>query len=70
MKFPISFEDFIKDPIKAIMFLVLVGIVFLYIDNRMVYKEQIETQKVRINKLEQDVEKLQQTVLKLIEECD
>lgn len=70
MKFPISFEDFIKDPIKAIMFLVLVGIVFLYIDNRMVYKEQIEAQKVRINKLEQDVEKLQQTVLKLVEECD
>jgi len=70
MKFPISFEDFIKDPIKAIMFLVLVGIVFLYIDNRMVYKEQIETQKVRINKLEQDVEKLQQTVVKLVEECD
>jgi len=70
MKLPISFEDFIKDPIKAIMFLVLVGIVFLYIDNRMVYKEQIETQKVRINKLEQDVEKLQQTVVKLVEECD
>jgi hypothetical protein len=70
MKFPISFEDFIKDPIKAIMFLVLVGIVFLYVDNRMVYKEQIEAQKVRINKLEQDVEKLQQTVVKLVEECD
>jgi hypothetical protein len=70
MKFPISFEDFIKDPIKAIMFLVLVGIVFLYIDNRMVYKEQIEAQRVRINKLEQDVEKLQQTVVKLVEECD
>jgi len=65
MKFPISFEDFIKDPIKAIMFLVLVGIVFLY-----VYKEQIEAQKERINKLEQDVEKLQQTVVKLVEECD
>ena len=70
MKFPISFEDFIKDPIKAIMFLVLVGIVFLYVDNRMIYKEQIEAQKVRINKLEQDVEKLQQTVVKLVEECD
>lgn len=70
MKFPISFEDFIKDPIKAIMFLVLMGIVFLYVDNRMVYKEQIEAQKVRINKLEQDVEKLQQTVVKLVEECD
>ena len=70
MKFPISFEDFIKDPIKAMMFLVLVGIVFLYVDNRMVYKEQIEAQKVRINKLEQDVEKLQQTVVKLVEECD
>jgi hypothetical protein len=70
MKFPISFEDFVKDPIKAIMFLVLVGIVFLYIDNRMVYKEQIEAQKERIVKLEQDVEKLQQTVVKLVKECD
>ena len=70
MKFPISFEDFIKDPIKAIMFLVLVGIVFLYIDNRMVYKEQIEAQKLRITKLEGEVEKLQEDIVKLAKECD
>ena len=70
MKFPISFEDFIKDPIKAIMFLVLVGIVFLYIDNRMVYKEQIEAQKIRITKLEGEVEKLQEDIVKLAKECD
>lgn len=70
MKFPISFEDFIKDPIKAIMFLVLVGIVFLYIDNRMVYKEQIEAQKLRITKLEGEVQKLQEDIVKLAKECD
>jgi len=70
MKFPISFEDFIKDPIKAIMFLVLVGIVFLYIDNRMVYKEQIEAQKIRITKLEGEVQKLQEDIVKLAKECD
>jgi|694.fasta_scaffold02359_11 hypothetical protein len=70
MKFPISFEDFIKDPIKAIMFLVLVGIVFLYIDNRMVYKEQIEAQKSRITKLEGEVQKLQEDIVKLAKECD
>ena len=70
MKFPISFEDFIKDPIKAIMFLVLVGIVFLYIDNRMVYKEQIEAQKIRITKLEGEVEKLQEDIVKLAKECN
>ena len=70
MKFPISFEDFIKDPIKAIMFLVLVGIVFLYVDNRMVYKEQIEAQKSRITKLEGEVQKLQEDIVKLAKECD
>lgn len=70
MKFPISFEDFIKDPIKAIMFLVLVGIVFLYIDNRMVYKEQIEAQKLRITKLEGEVQKLQEDIVKLAKECN
>ena len=70
MKFPISFEDFIKDPIKAIMFLVLVGIVFLYIDNRMVYKEQIEAQKSRITKLEGEVQKLHEDIVKLAKECD
>jgi polyhydroxyalkanoate synthesis regulator phasin len=52
------------------MFLVLVGIVFLYIDNRMVYKEQIEAQKSRITKLEGEVQKLQEDIVKLAKECD
>ena len=63
--FPVSFKEFIKDPVKAILFLAIIAIMYLYIDNKMVYKEQIQTQAVRIVKLETQVGELQDKLLSL-----
>ena len=32
MKFPISYDQFKKNPIKAILFLVLIAVVYLYVE--------------------------------------
>ena len=42
MKFPISYDQFKKNPIKAILFLVLIAVVYLYVENRINYTSQIE----------------------------
>jgi len=60
---PVSFKEFTKDPIKAILFLSVVAIMYLYIDNRLVYKNQIERQEARIEKLEGQVQTLQNMLI-------
>lgn len=42
MALPVSFEQFAKDPLKAIMFLVVCAVGYLYIDNKMNLNTQIE----------------------------
>ena len=65
MTFPISFKEFVTDPIKATLFLALVAIMYLYIDNKLVYKRQIEKQEERIIMLEDKVDTLQQKIIGL-----
>jgi len=52
MKLPVSFEQFVKNPISAIAFILVIVVGYLYIDNKMVYKEQLNEHKQRIEKLE------------------
>jgi len=42
MALPVSFEQFAKDPLKAIMFLVVCAVGYLYVDNKMNLTSQIE----------------------------
>jgi hypothetical protein len=42
MALPINFEQFAKDPLKAIMFLVVCAVGYLYADNKMNLNAQIE----------------------------
>lgn len=42
MAIPVSFEQFAKDPLKAIMFLVVCAVGYLYVDNKMNLNSQIE----------------------------
>ena len=65
MKFPISFKEFISDPVKAMLFLCLIAIMYLYIDNKMVYKDQIMRDEAKIEKLEKKVETLENKLLEL-----
>jgi len=65
MKLPVSFKEFSKDPIKALLFLTIIAIMYLYIDNKMAYKEQIEKQDERIELLEDKVEILQDKIIEI-----
>ena len=42
MALPVSFEQFAKDPLKAIMFLVVCAVGYLNVDNKMNLNAQIE----------------------------
>jgi len=55
---PISFKDFSKDPVKGMLFLVLIAIGYLYVDGKMNYTSQIETQSKKIQVLEVRIENL------------
>ena len=42
MKLPLSYDQFKKNPIKAILFMVLIAVVYLYVENRINYTKQID----------------------------
>ena len=65
MDFKVSFDQFKKDPMKAVLYLALGAIMYLYIDNKMVTSDQISylmdqntTKDVKIDKLQEDIMKL------------
>ena len=49
---PISFKDFAKNPVVGTLFVVLIGISYLYIDIKSTFRGQIESQEYRITNLE------------------
>jgi hypothetical protein len=55
---PISFEQFSKDPVKGFLFITLIAIGYLYVDQKMQYTEQIERQGQKIEKLEAKIDAL------------
>jgi hypothetical protein len=61
---PITYKDFLKNPIVGILFLSLSAISFLYIDNKGSYKDIINKQEIRITKLENKLDILQNEVHK------
>jgi hypothetical protein len=60
----ISYKEFLKNPVIGILFLSLFAITYLYIDNKSKYKNIIAKQEIRIDKLEGDVERLQNDITK------
>ena len=55
---PISFEQFSKDPVKGFLFITLIAIGYLYVNQKMQYTEQIERQGSKIEKLEAKIDAL------------
>ena len=62
MKLPISFEQFKKNPIKALLFLLLIAVGYLYFENRINYAEQIEKCEAQYVKCDTKIEKLERKV--------
>jgi len=67
MKLPVSFDQFKKSPIAAIAFVLVIVVGYLYIDNKMVYAQQLEEHKGRIEKLERDEKDLEAKLDKINE---
>jgi hypothetical protein len=58
IKPPISFKEFSKDPVKGLLFIVLIAIGYLYIDGKVNYTGQIQKQGQKIEVLENKVDLL------------
>ena len=59
MKLPIDFKDFAKDPVKGVLFIVLLAVGYLYFDNKSSYKEQTEDIKKQYTTCGEKVENLE-----------
>ena len=51
MKAPISFEQFKKDPVKGLLFMVIVAIGYLYFDIKTNYSSQVDKCDVNVVEL-------------------
>lgn len=60
----ITFKEFVKQPILAILFVLLCAIGYLYVDQKLFYNAQIEAQGQKIEKLELKVEQLTEQLRK------
>lgn len=57
---PITFSEFVKEPVKGVMFLCLVAVGYLYVDLKLNYNNQIEKQGQKIEMLESKIDLLTQ----------
>lgn len=64
MKTPITFEQFSKDPVKGLLFIVIVAIGYLYIDIKMNYSGQVNKCDTEVVQLNQKVDKLTEHIRK------
>jgi len=64
MKTPITFEQFSKDPVKGLLFIVIVAIGYLYIDIKMNYSDQVSKREDEIVALNGKIDKLTEHVRK------
>lgn len=56
VKPPISFREFSKDPVKGLLFIVLIAIGYLYVDIKLSNKEVVTKQDAKIVVLETKVD--------------
>jgi len=59
MKVGVSYKDFLKNPLVAILFLSVMGLGYLYLDNKGVYQETIIRHEGQIQDLRVDIKELQ-----------
>jgi len=64
MKLPVSYKEFVKQPIVATLFIVLCGISALYVDVRSTFQDQAKAKNVRIEKVENRLDLVQNALRK------
>lgn len=63
-----SFKEFVKNPIVGLMFLALVAVGYLYIDNRTTLTNQISHLREEIKTLQTDYKELNNKFIENLEE--
>jgi hypothetical protein len=58
VKMPVTFKEFSKEPVKALMFICLVAVGYLYIDGKVSNTTQIKSQNKKIEVLEAKIDAL------------
>jgi hypothetical protein len=58
MKLPVSYDQFVKNPIVGLMFLCISGLVYIYLSSNSDKSSSLEQCNVRVEKLESDKELL------------
>lgn len=64
IKPPISFKEFSKDPVKGLLFIVLIAIGYLYVDIKMSNKDIQNKQDIKIEVLETKVQTMSEQLRK------
>ncbi len=61
-KMPVSFEQFVKNPVAAVAFCMLIAVGYLYYDGKSSAEAQIAQQNLKIEALELEVKMLRDQV--------
>jgi len=65
MSLPIKFEQFLKHPIAAVAFCMLLAVGYLFYELRDSYNNQLKDQNIRIEKLEKKIEEYEDKLEKM-----
>ena len=55
-----DFKAFIKNPLASVLFLCIIAISYLYINNRTVYEETIMKHEIQIQELKEELHELRE----------
>lgn len=58
IKMPVTFKEFSKEPVKAMLFIVTLAIGYLYVDMKMMYSKNIDGQSAKLDKVEMKIDAL------------
>tara|TARA_R110002126_G_scaffold240559_1_gene384177 strand:+ start:435 stop:659 length:225 start_codon:yes stop_codon:yes gene_type:complete len=66
----VSFKEFVKNPIVALLFICLMAIGYLYVDNRATLTNQISRLEKDIEQLEVDYKELNNKFIETLQKID
>lgn len=66
----VSFKEFIKNPIVALLFMCLMAIGYLYIDNRATLTAQVEDLQEEVKDLKEDNKELNNKIIDILSTID
>lgn len=62
---PLTFKEFVKNPIVALLFLAVLGLAYLQMENTKIYQGTIDQHKQEIKELRAEVRMLQDRIFDL-----